>query len=124
MKDSNRRIVFVGVKGKAIALDRASGQEVWRTELKGGAFVNLVLDGHGKWRDLLSRSRERPDPLEQPAARDGVGAGDGRHIGTVDRHCAGTTADPGRAVSRSARSSTSPAVELHPQRFRHEAVIQ
>ena len=35
----------MGVKGKAIALDRASGQEVWRTELKGGAFVNLVLDG-------------------------------------------------------------------------------
>ncbi|SPF47544.1 Pyrrolo-quinoline quinone [Candidatus Sulfopaludibacter sp. SbA4] len=35
--------LFIGIKGTAVALDRASGQEVWRTRLKGD-FVNVVLD--------------------------------------------------------------------------------
>ena len=39
-------MVFIGIKGFAIALDRATGQEIWRTKLKGD-FVNLVLqDGN------------------------------------------------------------------------------
>jgi outer membrane protein assembly factor BamB len=35
-------MVFIGIKGTVIALDRATGEEVWRTALKGD-FVNVVL---------------------------------------------------------------------------------
>ncbi len=35
-------VIFIGIKGSALALDRATGQEVWRTKLKGD-FVNVVL---------------------------------------------------------------------------------
>jgi outer membrane protein assembly factor BamB len=35
-------MVFIGIKGTVLALDRATGQEVWRTPLKGD-FVNVVL---------------------------------------------------------------------------------
>ncbi|HEV3199168.1 MAG TPA: PQQ-binding-like beta-propeller repeat protein [Bryobacteraceae bacterium] len=35
-------MVFIGIKGTVVALDRATGQEVWRTTLKGD-FVNVVL---------------------------------------------------------------------------------
>ena len=38
-------VIFIGVKGTVLAVDRATGQEIWRTELKGGDFVNVVLDG-------------------------------------------------------------------------------
>jgi outer membrane protein assembly factor BamB len=36
--------IFLGVKGRVIALDRATGQQLWNTELKAGDFVNLVVD--------------------------------------------------------------------------------
>ena len=38
-------MVFIGIRGTVLALDRATGQEVWRSKLKGSAFVNVVLDG-------------------------------------------------------------------------------
>lgn len=37
-------IVHIGIRGTALALDRATGAEVWRTPLKGAGFVNLVFD--------------------------------------------------------------------------------
>jgi hypothetical protein len=37
--------VLAGIKGHVIALDRATGKEVWRTRLKGTDFVNLATDG-------------------------------------------------------------------------------
>jgi outer membrane protein assembly factor BamB len=40
-----RDIVVVGLGGYAVALDRATGSEVWRTKLKGGDFVNVAVDG-------------------------------------------------------------------------------
>jgi outer membrane protein assembly factor BamB len=40
-----RDLVVVGLCGCAVAIDRATGSEVWRTELKGSDFVNVVLDG-------------------------------------------------------------------------------
>jgi outer membrane protein assembly factor BamB len=49
----NERLLFVGVKGTVLALDRATGEEVWRTPLKGSDFVNLQLDGG----DLLASAR-------------------------------------------------------------------
>ena len=38
--------VYVGIKGHVVALDRATGSELWRTRIKGGDFVNVAfLDG-------------------------------------------------------------------------------
>ena len=36
-------VVFIGIRGNVLALDRTTGQEVWRTKLK-GSFVNVVLE--------------------------------------------------------------------------------
>lgn len=44
MQQSNN-LIYVGIKGTVLALDRATGEEVWRTELRGSDFVNVVLDG-------------------------------------------------------------------------------
>lgn len=43
MKTSD--LMFVGIKGSVIALNRDTGQQVWATHLKGADFVNVVLDG-------------------------------------------------------------------------------
>jgi outer membrane protein assembly factor BamB len=36
-------IVFVGIKGSVVALDRATGTQIWSTSLKGADLVNVVL---------------------------------------------------------------------------------
>ncbi|HQR32883.1 MAG TPA: PQQ-binding-like beta-propeller repeat protein [Blastocatellia bacterium] len=38
--------IYLGIKGAVVALNRATGEEIWRTALKGGDFVNVVLDGN------------------------------------------------------------------------------
>ena len=39
-------LVYIGISGNVIALDRATGEEVWRATLKGGDFVNVAaVDG-------------------------------------------------------------------------------
>ncbi len=44
MKTSD--VIFIGIKGSVIALDRRTGERVWATHLKGCDFVNvLVQDG-------------------------------------------------------------------------------
>jgi outer membrane protein assembly factor BamB len=43
MKTSD--LVFIGIKGSVVALDRASGLQVWSTHLKGSDFVNVALYG-------------------------------------------------------------------------------
>jgi hypothetical protein len=42
MKTSD--LVFVGIKGSVVALNRATGEQVWTTYLKGSDFVNVVLE--------------------------------------------------------------------------------
>ena len=37
--------VYFGVHGEVVAVDRATGQELWHTKLAGSDFVNLLLDG-------------------------------------------------------------------------------
>jgi outer membrane protein assembly factor BamB len=37
--------LFIGIKGTVLAIDRATGAKVWESPLKGGDFVNVVLDG-------------------------------------------------------------------------------
>ncbi len=39
-------IIYLGIKGNVVALNRATGEELWRTTLKGSDFVNVVLDGN------------------------------------------------------------------------------
>jgi outer membrane protein assembly factor BamB len=34
--------IFIGIGGNVLALDRATGQEIWRSSLKGGDFVNVA----------------------------------------------------------------------------------
>lgn len=38
-------MMYLGIRGTVVALDRRTGAEVWRTPLKGGDFVNVALDG-------------------------------------------------------------------------------
>jgi outer membrane protein assembly factor BamB len=41
MKTSD--FVFIGINGSVVALNRATGQQLWVTRLKGRTFVNVVL---------------------------------------------------------------------------------
>jgi outer membrane protein assembly factor BamB len=36
-------LIFVGIKGSVVALNRATGEQVWSTHLKGSSFVNVVV---------------------------------------------------------------------------------
>src|SRR5512144_2124281 len=36
--------IYVGISGRVVAIDRATGTELWRTSLRGDDFVNVVLD--------------------------------------------------------------------------------
>jgi len=37
-------LLFIGIKGTVLALNRATGEEVWRTHLKASDFIHVVLD--------------------------------------------------------------------------------
>ena len=39
-------LVFIGIRGTVLALNPATGAEVWRTPLKGQDFTNITLEGH------------------------------------------------------------------------------
>ena len=41
---ARRDIIYLGVKGTALALHRENGEILWSTRLKGGDFVNVLLD--------------------------------------------------------------------------------
>jgi outer membrane protein assembly factor BamB len=43
MKSSD--LVFIGIKGSVVALNRATGELVWKSRLKGSEFVNVVAQG-------------------------------------------------------------------------------
>jgi len=38
------KAVYVGVKGKVVAYDKFTGEELWRTPLKGSQFVSICVD--------------------------------------------------------------------------------
>jgi outer membrane protein assembly factor BamB len=65
MKTSD--LVFVGIKGSVVALNRATGEQVWATRLKGYDFVNVVLDGE----DLFATTAGEIFCLD-PLARDAL----------------------------------------------------
>ena len=37
-------LLFAGIRGQVVALDKTTGGERWRTKLKGAEFVHLVSD--------------------------------------------------------------------------------
>jgi len=37
--------IYLGVKGSVVAVNSATGEQLWATPLKGTDFVNVVLDG-------------------------------------------------------------------------------
>jgi outer membrane protein assembly factor BamB len=42
---SQSKLIHLGIKGSVIALNSATGQEVWARKLTGSDFVNVVLSG-------------------------------------------------------------------------------
>ena len=46
MAELSKSLILTGIKGHVIALDKATGHEVWRTKLKRSDFVNLMSDGN------------------------------------------------------------------------------
>ncbi len=41
MKTSD--LVFIGIRGSVVAVDRVTGQQIWATHLKGWDFVNIAV---------------------------------------------------------------------------------
>ncbi|MGO9274009.1 MAG: PQQ-binding-like beta-propeller repeat protein [Terriglobia bacterium] len=37
-------LIFIGVHGTVLALDKSTGVEIWRAELSGADFVNVVVE--------------------------------------------------------------------------------
>ena len=38
-------LLFIGIRGSVVALNRATGEQIWATRLKGYDFVSVVLEG-------------------------------------------------------------------------------
>ena len=57
--------LFIGIRGYVMAVDRATGQDIWSTSLKGADFVNVVLDGDG----LYAASKGRLYRLDPATGR-------------------------------------------------------
>ena len=38
-------LIFIGIKGSVVALNRATGDQVWVAELRGSDFVNVAVEG-------------------------------------------------------------------------------
>jgi outer membrane protein assembly factor BamB len=47
MPRDTRALVYVGINGCVVALDRDSGAEVWRADLRSGEYVTVLWDGVG-----------------------------------------------------------------------------
>ena len=37
--------IYIGIKGHVVAIDRATGSELWRTHLTGSTYVTVYIDG-------------------------------------------------------------------------------
>jgi len=47
------KFIYLGVKGSVIALNPATGEQLWATHLKSSSFVNVVLDGNNLYATTL-----------------------------------------------------------------------
>src|SRR5688572_4539084 len=43
MMASRSNLVFVGLKGSVVAVDRGTGETIWETSLKGAEFVTVTM---------------------------------------------------------------------------------
>jgi outer membrane protein assembly factor BamB len=43
---ASSKFIYLGIRGSVVAVNSANGQQLWSTSLKGGEFVNVVLDGY------------------------------------------------------------------------------
>lgn len=39
------QLLYVGIKGRILALNRTSGEEVWQGRMKGSQMVSVLVDG-------------------------------------------------------------------------------
>src|SRR2546426_1129623 len=44
MQMAQNNLIYIGIRGAVLALDRATGQTIWQSNLGGADFVNVVLD--------------------------------------------------------------------------------
>ena len=47
MPREQRSLLYVGIKGCVVALDRDNGEEMWRADLRTAEFVSVLWDGTG-----------------------------------------------------------------------------
>ena len=87
---SQTNLIFIGIAGTVVALDRSTGSEVWRSKL-GGDFANLFLqDG-----DLYAATKGEFFRLD-PADRRHLLAKSAKGVGPRTHHYRGV----GRPASR------------------------
>lgn len=96
--------LFVGTHGRVIAVDRASGETIWTTDLKGSDFVDVMLvDG-----DLYAASKGRLYRLD-PASGDVLWrndlAGTGWNIVSIAGSHAGGAAEQTRRTQAAAAAA-------------------
>jgi outer membrane protein assembly factor BamB len=65
MRQTIQRMLFLGIKGTVLALDRATGAEIWRTGLRGSGFVSVSLVGA----DLIATTRGEMFCLDPASGR-------------------------------------------------------
>lgn len=39
-------LIYIGIRGSVVALDRATGAQVWATKLRSGDFVSVLVEGN------------------------------------------------------------------------------
>jgi outer membrane protein assembly factor BamB len=44
-RSRNRERLYIGIGGHVVAIDAASGEEIWRTKVKGSMFVTVFMSG-------------------------------------------------------------------------------
>lgn len=99
-------LVFVGICGHVLALDRATGTEVWRRKLKGSEFVGVVLDND----DLLASARGevfRLDPATGQVLWNNPLRGMGWGLVSIATPATSSGAQPALAAERRRRAAAA-----------------
>jgi outer membrane protein assembly factor BamB len=47
--------IYIGIHGHVLAVDRATGSEVWRTHLAGSSYVTILRDGGGLYAGAMGK---------------------------------------------------------------------
>jgi outer membrane protein assembly factor BamB len=101
--------IYIGIRGKVVAIDRATGTEIWRTSLKGSDFVNVILSEE----DLLAATKGELFCLDRSTGQirwhnrlKGCGLG----LVTVAPSCAGAGAPSVAKIRKDAEAATAATV--------------